>query len=456
MKRLVFCFDGTWNKVTADCPTNVVLVAEMVCPIAQDGIPQIVYYDEGVGTAKSEKFRGGAFGKGMMTNIRDAYLFLLFNYEPGDHIFAFGFSRGAYTARSFVGFIRHAGILNINNANEIDRAIELYKAVYNGAGDDSNEALEFRSKFSSQICVSEWDRDWRIANCKDEHIADFPVLEIKYLGVWDSVAALGLPKFVPGATWYNRKHHKHDVKLTSKVQSARHAVAIDERRILFVPVLWNNINELNALKHKSVFDIDAPYQQKWFPGVHGAVGGGSRDRGLSDQALGWVLKGARKAGLHLRLDGNSRAYTITPDPLAVLQPDPEMRASDKTILGKAKSFCFAADRIGPTDVINVSASARKRWLAVGADLPERRRYRPITLKDVANKIISMENMPDAEGNYKKAMREHIVVKGDTLSSLAKHYLGDPMRYPEIFNANRDLIDDPDEIYAGMVLKIPEA
>ncbi|MBK6297885.1 MAG: DUF2235 domain-containing protein [Sphingomonadales bacterium] len=130
MKRLVFCFDGTWNKLSTNCPTNVVLVAEMVAPIAKGGVPQIVYYDEGIGTAKSEHFMGGAFGKGMMTNIREAYRFLLFNYEPGDQIYAFGFSRGAYTARSFLGFIRHAGILDVDSAEQIDQAIAIYKGAF--------------------------------------------------------------------------------------------------------------------------------------------------------------------------------------------------------------------------------------------------------------------------------------------------------------------------------------
>ena len=81
MKRLIFCFDGTWNRLDADCPTNVVLVAEMTKPIASDGSPQIVYYDEGIGTAKDERFRGGAFGNGMMDNIREAYRFLLFRAD---------------------------------------------------------------------------------------------------------------------------------------------------------------------------------------------------------------------------------------------------------------------------------------------------------------------------------------------------------------------------------------
>ena len=282
MKRLIFCFDGTWNKLSAECPTNVVLVAEMIRPMAKGGTPQIVYYDEGVGTARDERFRGGAFGKGMMDNITEAYRFLIFNYEPGDHIFIFGFSRGAFTARSFAGFIRHAGILNADSAREIENAIRLYKAVFTGDGDDSPDALAFRADHCSQICVSQLDKDWRIEKRRQTDWADTPVLEIKYVGVWDTVAALGLPKFIPGATWANRKFRFHDAKLTSKVQAARHALAIDERRVLFEPVLWNNVGVLNAGRGKSIYDPDAPYQQKWFPGVHGSVGGGGPVRGLSE------------------------------------------------------------------------------------------------------------------------------------------------------------------------------
>lgn len=126
MKRLVFCFDGSWNRLDADCPTNVVLMAESIRPTASDGTTQIVYYDEGVGTGKREKFRGGVLGMGLLTNLREAYRFLIFNYEPGDEIFIFGFSRGAYTARSFAGFTRHVGVLDINSASQINRALSLY------------------------------------------------------------------------------------------------------------------------------------------------------------------------------------------------------------------------------------------------------------------------------------------------------------------------------------------
>jgi uncharacterized protein (DUF2235 family) len=451
LKRLVFCFDGTWNRLAADCPTNVVLVAEMTKPIASDGSPQIVYYDEGIGTAKDERFRGGAFGKGMMDNIREAYRFLLFNYEVGDHIFAFGFSRGAFTARSFLGFIRHAGILNVDSAKEIDRAIELYKAVFKGDGDDAPSALEFRSRYSSQICVSKWDYDWRKENCEDFDEST-QLLEIKYLGVWDTVAALGIPKFIPFATRINRKFGFHDAKLTSKVQAARHAVAIDERRVLFEPVLWNNVAELNNDKGASMYDVKAPYQQKWFAGVHGSVGGGGPERGLSDAALAWVVKGARAAGLEVRSHPKSRVFQIAPNYLAPLQNDPEAARADQSILGSIKRLLLCSDRIGPDDIVEVSASARRRWNAEPKDTCEGVKYRPKTLAKLAERLTdpSIDIDPDEDD----ISQIHIVEKGDTLGKIAKKYLGDSARYNEIFDQNRAQLDDPDDIYIGMKLRIP--
>ena len=452
MKRLVFCFDGTWNRLSAECPTNVVLVAEMTKPVASDGTPQIVYYDEGVGTAKDERFRGGAFGKGMMENIREAYRFLIFNYEPGDHIFAFGFSRGAFTARSFVGFVRHAGILNVNSAKEIEQAIHLYKAVFTGDGDDSVEALTFRSQHASQICVSEWDKDWRRENCTDTDWTGTPILEIKYVGVWDTVAALGCPKFIPGATWINRKFKYHDAKLTSKVQAARHAVAIDERRVLFEPVLWNNVASLNANKDSSIYDPGAPYQQKWFPGVHGSVGGGGPIRGLSDAALAWILKGAKKQGLEVRNGPKSRAFEISPNFLAPLQNDPERPWHDRGIIGAVKHAVLSTDRIGPADITLVSASARRRWNALLTQLPEKVAYRPRTLEALAGQMaMAVEQAEHGEADF----IVHEVVAGDTLSKLALRYLGDMERYPEIFDANRDQLDDPDDIFVSMKLYVPK-
>jgi uncharacterized protein (DUF2235 family) len=453
MKRLIFCFDGTWNRLAADCPTNVVLLAEMTKPIASDGSPQIVYYDEGIGTAKDERFRGGAFGKGMMDNIREAYRFLLFNYEPGDHIFAFGFSRGAFTARSFVGFIRHAGVLDVDSAKEIDKAIDLYRAVFKGDGDDAPRTLAFRAQFSSQICVSEWDRDWRTENFAGFDTAT-PILEIKYVGVWDTVAALGCPKLIPGSTWINRKFGFHDAKLTSKVQSARHAVAIDERRVLFEPVLWNNVAELNNAKGSSMYDVKAPYQQKWFPGVHGSVGGGGSERGLSDSALAWVLKGARAAGLEIRDNPKSRAFGIAPNFRAPLRNDPIRAWHDGGPIGALKELLLCSDRVGPDDIVEVSACTRRRWACPAAELPGTKPYRPKTLSKIADRLAKAFQANGSSPGDPSI--EHIVAAGDTLGKLAAHYLGDRDRYEEIFDLNRDQLDDPDDIFVGMKLRIPAA
>jgi hypothetical protein len=96
MKRLVFCFDGTWNRLDAQYSTNVVLTAESVLPLTQENVAQVVFYDEGVGTSKFESLSGGMFGAGLLKNMADGYRFLIFNYSPGDEIYVFGFSRGAY------------------------------------------------------------------------------------------------------------------------------------------------------------------------------------------------------------------------------------------------------------------------------------------------------------------------------------------------------------------------
>nr|WP_322712368.1 DUF2235 domain-containing protein [Nostoc sp. ChiSLP03a]MDZ8213642.1 DUF2235 domain-containing protein [Nostoc sp. ChiSLP03a] len=98
-KRLVVCCDGTWQQLTSPYPSNIVKLAQSVKPIASDGVPQIVFYDEGIGT-ESQKVLGGATGLGIDRNIEDGYRFLSLNYVRGDKIYLFGFSRGAYTVRS--------------------------------------------------------------------------------------------------------------------------------------------------------------------------------------------------------------------------------------------------------------------------------------------------------------------------------------------------------------------
>ena len=98
MKRIIFCFDGTWNRIDSPDPTNVLLMASSIDPKPNSGITQIVHYDMGVGTKRINRMLGGVTGYGLFENIKQAYQFLIFNYSPGDEIFIFGFSRGAFTA----------------------------------------------------------------------------------------------------------------------------------------------------------------------------------------------------------------------------------------------------------------------------------------------------------------------------------------------------------------------
>jgi uncharacterized protein (DUF2235 family) len=457
-RNLVFCFDGTWNSLSATDPTNVVLTAEMVAPIHK-GVSQLVYYDEGLGTSRLsplvrtyDKFLGGAFGRGIRDKLRLAYRFLILNYHPGDDIYAFGFSRGAYTARSFLGLIRHAAILDAINAGRIDDAISIYfdearRHDREKPSEDSAAAIAFRARYAPQICVSEDDLAWRRRDFPDLVGKDPPLLSIKYLGLWDTVAAVGLPEVLPGAKAYNRNNHAHDVRLTSKVDSARHALAVDERRRLFAPVQFSNINSLNERRGFAPGSIDAPYQQRWFPGTHGSVGGGGPERGLSDGALLWILDGARAAGLGVRTEPAGRAIQIAPHAFGPLANSNIVPMTQRGPWAPLYRAVLMRDRAGPTDIADVSAAARKRWYAKADELPEKRLYRPKTLAGMSTAL-------SHEAVETKAARVHAVQPGDTLSRIAEQQLGDPRRYREIFDLNRDVLDSPHAITPGMKLYLP--
>ncbi len=442
-KRLVFCFDGSWNRLSAEHPTNVVLVAESVLPCTSDGIVQIVWYDEGVGTSSDDKFRGGAFGAGLVANLREAYRFLIFNYEAGDELFLFGFSRGAYTARSFAGLVRFAGILDVSSANRIDEAIAMYRKAMDNHGDDPPEARWFRAKYSTKLCADRADMDWRCRYLSNFSPESAHLLKIRYLGVWDSVGALGWPRIMPFQKWLNRNHAFHDVRLTSKIQAARHALALDEDNVLFTPSLWDNVGSLNGAAEMSTFDPDAPYQQKWFPGNHGSVGGGGPERGLSDAALDWVITGARNQGLVLNTAATSRLYELRPNALAPLNASPDLSTGMKARAFRGIKSLLATPRTGPNDMNDVSGPALRRWQQDAA-------YRPPSLKQIAVDL----DLLALPVETKATGCDHVVAPRETLGTIAKQYWDDSSLYMQIFDANRDQLDNPDQIYAGMVLKIP--
>jgi uncharacterized protein (DUF2235 family) len=293
-KRLVMCCDGTWNRPDQECrgtpcPSNVVKLALAILPVAPDGTEQRVFYRRGVGTDWGERLRGGAFGWGLSRGVRQVYRFVVGNYDPGDELFFVGFSRGAYMARSTVGLIRNAGILKREHADQVDAAYALYRE--RSVGPRDLESTLFRRTFSH------------------------PTAPIRFLGVWDTVGALGIPVTgIPGVDQVNKLWGFHDTRLSSTVQAAYQALAIDEHRKAFTPAVW----QPPALNAEQVVE------QVWFAGSHCDVGGGYRATGLSDLALGWLADCARQHGLALTADA-FRAPTAGDQPSEVVgfAPDPD-------------------------------------------------------------------------------------------------------------------------------------
>jgi uncharacterized protein (DUF2235 family) len=281
-KRLVICCDGTWNKpdqTEGGLPsmTNVTKVALAVAPwdnSAQPPVEQRVYYDTGVGTGRFDRFLGGAFGAGLSKNVQQAYSFLVQNYDPGDantpgdELYFFGFSRGAYTARSTVGLIRNSGLLRREYAHKLDDAYKLYRRRDDASHPRAIEAELFRKSFSHSP-------------------------KIHFIGVWDTVGALGIPFETPLISKFNENWRFHDTELSSWVLHAYHALAIDERRKPFRPAVWKQDPE-NKKKGQVC-------EQVWFAGVHSNVGGGYADTGLSDIALLWMINRATACGLKFDL-----------------------------------------------------------------------------------------------------------------------------------------------------------
>ncbi len=294
-KRLIVCCDGTWND--PEDHTNIDWLANNV---VQDQ-EQRVYYDTGVGTEWHDSASGGAFGRGLSKNVREAYAFLLENYRPGDEIYCFGFSRGAFTARSLCGFMQMAG--RLASSDEIDEAYFFYRI--NEPEDDPNvfERL-FKPESGGKIAV-------------------------KFLGVFDTVGSLGLPleisddaRALEGASLLDRARGRalawvdqlgdrlrrpikgfHDTSLGSITEHAYHALAIDETRAMFAPTLWTAApGQATRLTESGEEQGVAQHvEQVWFAGVHSDVGGGYQDEPrLADIPLLWMAEKAQATGLRFK------------------------------------------------------------------------------------------------------------------------------------------------------------
>ena len=338
-KRLVVCCDGTWND--PNDKTHIHWICEHCQREDADPLPQDVKYVAGVGTTPGERVKGGALGLGLSRNVREGYRFLRDRWEPGDEIFIFGFSRGAYTARSLSGFLSRVGLLDADDW--VDRAYLWYRLAPPPSAQDQPSSL-------LRAFADLFDFTDELGEAVGQHIRHRP--EINLLGVFDTVGSLGVPfntrEFQEdlGANLeadgvFQRLGGRllgligrieervrrpiegfHDTELGAHVRNAYHALAIDERREPFLPTLWTKIPRTSTV------------EQAWFAGVHGDIGGGYRedaDQGrLAEVPLLWMMDKAAALGLDLK-PGTLEGLRETANELA---PQHESFSDSWEVLGR--------------------------------------------------------------------------------------------------------------------------
>ena len=263
MSNIVVCADGTWNRpeedLASDHPSNVLKLARGISP-GDAHHRQHVFYDWGLGSYH-DSASAGMTGRGIRKNILDSYRYIVHNYAPGDRIFLFGYSRGAYTVRALYGLINNCGIVRRADARLIANAWRLYKSPAKKNHSHGDAAVAFREEHS--------------------HASR----EVYFVGVWDTVGALGIPFSLMGL--FDGNDEFYDNRMGSNVATARHALAIDERREDFTPTLW---------QPRTGVDL----KQVWFAGCHGDIGGGNPPDPdgacIADVAFKWMLDEAAQAG----------------------------------------------------------------------------------------------------------------------------------------------------------------
>ena len=302
-RNLIVCADGTGNKGGTTPDSNVYKIYKTVdkhfSGQVDDDVEineQILFYDNGVGTEKNKylKALGGAFGFGFEDNVCDLYRFLARNYRPGDRIYFFGFSRGASTVRACNGFIYRCGLAK----GEGLRHAELDGLV--------DEAFEAYKKFNTNPKLAE--------NLKKDATKSHGVVPIHFIGIWDTVVALGFPKrtdvtgpvvaMLNAIFWVAEKvldmiwpHNFYYYRLTKNVKHAYQALAIDDERTAFWPYVWREAGR----EKESV-------EQVWFSGMHSNVGGGYPRSGMASVPLYWMMLRAEKDGLLFEQDALQMAF----------------------------------------------------------------------------------------------------------------------------------------------------
>ncbi|MBA0048515.1 DUF2235 domain-containing protein [Mycobacteroides sp. LB1] len=282
-KNIVICFDGTGNQIRASGNTNVVRGYDMLVHDLTDR--QISYYDPGVGTDPAigtyapvsqfvSRILGIAFGIGLRAKLAQAYTYLIERWQPGDHIFIFGFSRGALCARGLAGLLNSVGMLRPGSANLVPYAISLY------------------AQSCARWSPDRWDQlhsfTRTLARRQDGKVA----IPIAYLGLWDTVSAPGI---------FKRSMQWPYAPSVPNASAGRHAVSIDEKRRPYREYLIKPLGDQRLV------------DEAWFAGIHSDIGGDYPDDDrLSDIALKWVIEGAAEHGLVLNTEKYQRYCSVEP------------------------------------------------------------------------------------------------------------------------------------------------
>lgn len=324
-KRVILCFDGEW-----DCPpdpgvwsfsslhsperprsgaqlgslpsTNVFRLYQSILPRSCDGRIQQKWYEPGTTIPWFHRFRDGSFGYGLDRTILQSYAYLAATYDPGDELYLYGFSRGAYIARTLIGLLTLAGLpspmlLKGDHLRLVRKAARLPSASRDAAtylreclttmvADPDNHVFDeaYRVYRTLQLAsqTSGWTPGRRRVGAE---------ITVTLLGLWDTVGPLGIP--TNALRWLNEhRYNFRNTELSPIVQQACHALAIDEHRADHNVTLWTSPPKAAQI-----------IEQRWFAGAHGDLGGTYPDRELADVSLAWMRRQSMAKGLALASDG---------------------------------------------------------------------------------------------------------------------------------------------------------
>ena len=354
-KRIIVLSDGTGNAAAKVWRTNVWRVFEL---LDLTGTEQVAKYDDGVGSSsfKPLALLGGAFGWGLKRNIIDLYKFVCRNYEPGARICAFGFSRGAFTVRVLAALILDEGLVPYYSESDLHaRAKRAYRAL---------RAKNFKTVFRVEV-VFRAIRNIIVGQARYNKSENTVVPSIEFIGVWDTVAAYGLPieEMTRGVSQYIWPLYLPERMLSPNVRRACHALSLDDERTTFHPVLWNEKSEKPPAPDSEgrVWLKDERISQVWFPGVHANVGGGYPDDALAYMPLYWIMQEAALRGLIFKTPPKS-------DPNAFLHVGSARDADGRQYDSRAGLAGYY--RYGPRKIVDLTSARESGPDAVEIFLPK--------------------------------------------------------------------------------------